>query len=91
MSFRDALVDGINTAREAGFSGLVLLATDGETLYGFKDYTVLPDYYTLSYCDIDGGAMISQVRSSGHVWTELRKGQLLSVRSDGTLLVEELA
>ncbi len=91
MGFRDALVDGINTAREAGFSGLVLLATDGETLYGFRDYTELPDYYTLSYCSIDGGAMISQVRSNGHDWTDLRKGQLLSVRSDGSLLVEELA
>lgn len=90
MGFRDALVDGIGTAREAGFSGLVLLATDGETLYGFRDYTELPDYYNLSYCSIDGGVMISQVRSQVHDWKDLQKGELLSARSDGTLLVEEL-
>ncbi len=90
LDFHDALVEGIRSARETGFTGLVLLATDGESLFGFRDYSELENYFTLSYCTINGGTMVSQIRSRGHDWISIDKGHMVTAKLDGSIRVEEV-
>ncbi len=90
LNFHDALIDGIRQARSRKYTGLVLLATDGSSLFGFRDYIEPDAYYPLSYCSIEGGLMISQVKSKGHEWHDLGKGQLIAVRADGSYSLEEV-
>lgn len=89
--FREAFLGGIREARTSGFTGLVILATDGDALYGFRDYSEMGDYHSLHYCELEGGGtLISQVRSPGHEWREIGKGQLLTASKDGSRLLENI-
>lgn len=89
-SFHDAFAEGVREARKEKFSGIVLLATDGNELYGFRDFNENEDHYTLNYSRDGGSLLLSQVRSPGHEWTGLSKGQMIVVSRDLTYRIEEL-
>lgn len=60
------------------YTSLTCLFTDGDLLYGFRDYTKYPWYYSLYYA-LDGETKIfsSQPISPGLQWKMLPKGRLL--------------
>ncbi len=64
--------------RNNAYSSLNCLFSDGHRLYGYREYSRQPGYYSLYHASVDGASIISSQPISRHGrWRMIGKGNLL--------------
>jgi predicted glutamine amidotransferase len=91
LPFRDALAEVTSWIRSThSFTSLTLLMSDGYSLYGYREFADLPEYYTLYYARRDDAVVFSQEPLDEGPWRLMENRQLLTVGSDLSLSFRQL-
>lgn len=78
-NLKDAFFETVNKIKtECNFSSLTCIFSDGSYLYCFREFTELPDYYTIYLTEINNSIIACSERLHNLKWNLIKPSELMS-------------
>ncbi len=72
------------------YTSLTFLMSDGLNIYGYREFAMHEEYYTLSYCRVGEAVLLSQEPFVEGPWRALANRQLVTVAPDLSISLRQL-
>lgn len=90
-SVRESVEASTSSIRDHNeYTSLTFLMSDGLNIYGYREFALHEEYYTLSYCRIGEAVLLSQEPFVEGSWRPLANRQLVTVAPDLSISLRQL-